>query len=722
MASLAHAAEGVTYEVVVVDNGSDDETLSFVGSHTPGQLRGGAQGPYPPKAVRLVKNDVRRALARSWNMGFDAAAGRHVIISNNDVIYAPGSLREMVYAAESSDQVGIVLPLSPLDITTAKPRLLDPSSGPEAMAENIEEVARWDAARSKIPNDVMPVRHPYIMQGGYVFLLKRDCWNVVGRFDEEYDLTGEDYDYFSRTLRWRKIVQARRAYVEHFERQTRMWLGDEEHEHVMRNRFRLAEKRDGQIEMFSVVIPNYNRIEALIAALDSLEHQTFPHWKAYVIDDGSPDWDRIQKGVADRFGWDAGRVWFLHRPKNLGPSAARNYGLRLTRGKYVAFLDSDDVWKPNHLQRHWDVHEVGKYAAVYSNPEFAWRWYDADQRKFLYRPDKHPTITYWGPFDKERLKAFNYIQTSSLSVWGPLARALEFPEGMHVEEDWEYCKRIAEHGDIYHLDEITCRYHISRNPEQEHLISRVVSFETTEASWETRRLVVIPHQLSESAKLSVVIPTKDRAGLLGRAIESCIIYPDTPVCVVDDGSEDAESVRKVVNEALLGCLLRSQESKGPSWARNRGVEYMPSEWIQFLDDDDILTADWGSRLAVHLTDDWDVILAQALVPDMMGGFRATDDVFTSQVAVRRSAFLNVGGFKEDLWWAEERDLVDRMKTWGARIKYIKTPLVIRPAIGGSGKPETAQKNEPCNDCGPVVFRPSAARDKPQSKRPARPGF
>lgn len=685
-ASLAAAAEGVSYEVVVVDNGSQDETESFVCSHTPGQIRGGAQGTYPPMSVRMLHNDVRCALSRSWNMGVEAARGRYVLISNNDVIYAPGSLRELVAGAEISSHVGIVLPLSPQDVSGPRPALRLPDT-PDDMLFNLRSVADWDSRRAKGPTDIAPVLHPYIQQGGYAFLLKRDCWDVVGRFDEDYDLTGEDYDYFSRVLRWRKIVQARRAYVEHFGRVTRMWLADEENERCARNRFRLAEKRDGQFEIFSVVIPTYNRVEALIAALDSLEHQTFPHWKAYVVDDGSSDWDRIQRCVAGRFGWDAGRIWFYHLPKNVGPSAARNYGLRLCRGKYVAFLDSDDIWKPGHLQRHFDVHERGSFAMVYSDPEFAWRWYDVKQERFLYRADTHPTIKYWGAFDAQKLEEFNYIQTSAVSVWGDLARSLSFPEDRRVEEDWEYFKAVARSGSIYHLSELTCRYHIARNPEEEHLISRVVRFETSELSFETFRLVVIPHQIrSQRALLCVVIPTKDRPAQLGVAVESCGIYPDVPVCVVDDGSADAASVRRVVDEHLSGCLLRSERSYGASWARNRGVEYMPSDWVQFLDDDDVLVADWFDRLKVHLTDDWDAVVAPAWVPGPAGGLEIDNDVYTSQIAVRRDAFIRCSGFNENVSWAEERDLLRRMSEWGARIKKIKTPIVIRPARGGSGSP------------------------------------
>ena len=92
----------------------------------------------------------------------------------------------------------------------------------------------------------------------------------------------------------------------------------------------------------SVVIPTYNRAYCLPATIGSLQAQTYPHWEALVIDDGSSD------GTAELMRALSAadpRVRYVPQ-KNAGVSAARNAGLRIADGHWTAFLDSDDAWEP----------------------------------------------------------------------------------------------------------------------------------------------------------------------------------------------------------------------------------------------------------------------------------------------------------------------------------------------------------------------------------------
>jgi glycosyltransferase involved in cell wall biosynthesis len=96
----------------------------------------------------------------------------------------------------------------------------------------------------------------------------------------------------------------------------------------------------------TVLIPTYNRAYCLARAIDSALAQSYPHLEVLIVDDGSTDSTR--KLVEGTYGGDR-RVRYLYQP-NGGVSSARNHGLRQARGDYVAFLDSDDVWKPWKLQ------------------------------------------------------------------------------------------------------------------------------------------------------------------------------------------------------------------------------------------------------------------------------------------------------------------------------------------------------------------------------------
>ena len=94
----------------------------------------------------------------------------------------------------------------------------------------------------------------------------------------------------------------------------------------------------------SVVIPTYNRARFLVGAVQSVLEQTFADFELLVVDDGSTDGTRQ---VLEKF---AEKIRYIYQD-NSGVSAARNAGISAARGKWVAFLDSDDEWKPDYLAR-----------------------------------------------------------------------------------------------------------------------------------------------------------------------------------------------------------------------------------------------------------------------------------------------------------------------------------------------------------------------------------
>jgi GT2 family glycosyltransferase len=98
--------------------------------------------------------------------------------------------------------------------------------------------------------------------------------------------------------------------------------------------------------MVSVVIPTYNRAAAVVEAIDSVLAQGLIDLEIIVVDDGSSD--GTGDVVATTFG-DEPRLRYRYQP-NAGVPAARNTGLDLATGAYVAFLDSDDTWQPWHLR------------------------------------------------------------------------------------------------------------------------------------------------------------------------------------------------------------------------------------------------------------------------------------------------------------------------------------------------------------------------------------
>jgi len=94
----------------------------------------------------------------------------------------------------------------------------------------------------------------------------------------------------------------------------------------------------------SVIIPTYNRSRMLKEAIDSVLSQDYPHFELVVVDDGSTD---ATAELLQAYGQDL----VVIRQPNRGVSAARNAGIAAASGRYIAFLDSDDLWLPQKLTR-----------------------------------------------------------------------------------------------------------------------------------------------------------------------------------------------------------------------------------------------------------------------------------------------------------------------------------------------------------------------------------
>jgi hypothetical protein len=100
--------------------------------------------------------------------------------------------------------------------------------------------------------------------------------------------------------------------------------------------------------LVSVVIPTFNSARYVTEAVESVLSQTFTDLEVLVVDDGSTDDTR------ERVAGYPPTVRYLHQA-NAGVSMARNHGIAQSRGRYVAFLDADDTWKPEKLERQLDA-------------------------------------------------------------------------------------------------------------------------------------------------------------------------------------------------------------------------------------------------------------------------------------------------------------------------------------------------------------------------------
>lgn len=203
--------------------------------------------------------------------------------------------------------------------------------------------------------------------------------------------------------------------------------------------------------LVSIIIPAYKVEQYIFEALRSIQAQTYPHWEAIVIEDGSQD---ETESIVRAFALDLeNNVLYDRLAQNQGPSAARNLGLSKAQGKYIAFLDADDLWKEHHLEKAIDALESDKGDIIYSTVQK----FNSTTGEFLGR---------YGPTEED-LKNFpeslftrvtNYIQPSTIVMKREIVDAVGlFDLALLRVEDRDYIIRIAAAKfRFFHLDEITC--------------------------------------------------------------------------------------------------------------------------------------------------------------------------------------------------------------------------------------------------------------------------
>jgi glycosyltransferase involved in cell wall biosynthesis len=122
----------------------------------------------------------------------------------------------------------------------------------------------------------------------------------------------------------------------------------------------------------SVIMIFLNAEEFIEEAIESVFRQSFDRWELLLVDDGSTDGSTA---IAGRFaGLHPGRVRYLEHPGHLnrGMSASRNLGIAHARGEYIAFLDADDLWLPERLERHRAVLEEHDEVGMVYGPTLYW--------------------------------------------------------------------------------------------------------------------------------------------------------------------------------------------------------------------------------------------------------------------------------------------------------------------------------------------------------------
>ena len=189
----------------------------------------------------------------------------------------------------------------------------------------------------------------------------------------------------------------------------------------------------------SVIIPTFNRKHTLQRAIDSVLAQTFKPYEIIIVDDGSKD------GTKEWLLQNYPSVQYIHQPNN-GVSSARNKGIQISQGSWIALLDSDDEWMPEKLEYQSRFIELNRDSSFCHTNEI---WIRNGVR--VNQMKKHKK--YGGDIFKHCLDICRISPSSSIIKKDVFEEVGAFDESLTVCEDYDLWLRVTAKFNILFLDE-----------------------------------------------------------------------------------------------------------------------------------------------------------------------------------------------------------------------------------------------------------------------------
>ena len=193
--------------------------------------------------------------------------------------------------------------------------------------------------------------------------------------------------------------------------------------------------------LISVVVPMYNRETTIERCLLSIINQTYENLEIIVVDDGSQDSSvKVAEAIAEK----DNRIKLFTLEKNSGVAAARNFGVQQVQGEYLAFLDSDDAWRPEKLEKQLKKLSEKKADIIFSS--FLTNIGD--------KQTKWPVATE-GYINWDALLNGNVISPTTVLGKSDIWKSIPFDCKLEMYEDWIQMLDVLEKGyRVYFYDEI----------------------------------------------------------------------------------------------------------------------------------------------------------------------------------------------------------------------------------------------------------------------------
>jgi len=195
-------------------------------------------------------------------------------------------------------------------------------------------------------------------------------------------------------------------------------------------------------DLVSIIMPSYNTAKYIGASIESIQAQTYTNWELIIVDDCSTDNsdEVVEQYLVDR------RIKYLKNEKNSGAAISRNYALREAGGKWIAFLDSDDLWLPEKLEKQIKFMEENHYLFTYTDYQI--------QLNGEWLP-----YVYTGPNKVTKRKLYDYCYFSTITViYNREAVGLIQIKDIRKNNDYAMWLKVIEKTPCYRMSECLSCY------------------------------------------------------------------------------------------------------------------------------------------------------------------------------------------------------------------------------------------------------------------------
>lgn len=200
-------------------------------------------------------------------------------------------------------------------------------------------------------------------------------------------------------------------------------------------------------ELVSIIMPSYNTADYISESIKSVQAQTYTNWELIIVDDCSTD---NTDEVVGAFLGDQ-RIRYLKNKKNSGAAVSRNRALREAKGRWIAFLDSDDLWVPEKLEKQIGFMKKNGYSFSYTNYE------EIDMA------GQKTGVKITGPKKITKTGMFNYCWPGCLTVmYDAAAIGLIQITDIKKNNDYAMWLKVCKKADCYLLDEYLAEYRKGR--------------------------------------------------------------------------------------------------------------------------------------------------------------------------------------------------------------------------------------------------------------------